>query len=72
MRNCLKMGMLATFMAALPSAASAQGSMQMKAAELTLTYLEEWSSDQRTTLAEELCGILGDAVVRRRGLMGAP
>ncbi len=51
MRNCLKMGMLATFIAALPSAASAQGSMQMRAAELTLTYLEGWSSDHRTTLA---------------------
>ena len=51
MRNCLKIGILASFIAALPSAASAQGSMQVRAAELTLAYLEDWSSDQRTTLA---------------------
>ena len=52
MRTCLKMGMLAAFIAALPSAAFAQGSMRMRAAEVTLAYLENWSSDQRTTLAE--------------------
>ena len=52
MRSFFKTAMLATFIAALPSAASAQGSMRMRAAELSLVYLENWSSDQRTSMAE--------------------
>jgi hypothetical protein len=52
MRTCLKMGMLGAFVVALPSAASAQGSMRTRAAETSLAYLEHWSSDHRATLAD--------------------
>ena len=52
MRKSLNFALVATSIAVLPSAVSAQGSMGMRAAEVTLAYLENWSSDQRTTLAE--------------------
>lgn len=52
MRKSLKWAILMASVAALPSAALAQGSMRMRAAELTLAYLEEWSTDRRTTLAD--------------------
>ena len=52
MRKSLKFAVLAVFVATLPSAAFAQGAMRMRAAELTLAYLEDWSSDRRTTLAD--------------------
>jgi len=52
MRNSLKLALLTSFVAAFSSAASAQSSMKVRAAELTLAYLENWSSDRRATLAE--------------------
>ncbi len=52
MRMSLKLAVLTSFVATLPSAAFAQGAMRMRAAELTLAYLEDWSSDRRTTLAD--------------------
>ncbi len=52
MRKSSIPAVLALILASLPSAALAQTGMRTKAAELALAYLEHWSSDQRTTLAE--------------------
>ncbi len=51
MRQRLKVAVFTAFAATLPSAALAQPSMKMRAAELTLAYLEDWSSDRRATLS---------------------
>lgn len=51
MRKSSALAVITVLVAALPSAASARTTMKTRAAELTLSYLEEWSSDRRTTLA---------------------